>query len=86
MYTKQALHELGIKSNAISEAQKRQLDEQGFFIVENALSKHEVEILRDEFERIHAAEAEKGGHEVHVEPGARRISNIFTRPRLLTSA
>ena len=79
MYTKQALHELGIKSNAITDAQKRQLDEQGFFIVENALSKDDVKILRDEFERIHAAEAEKGGHEVHVEPGARRISNIFNK-------
>ena len=32
-----------------------------------------------EFERIHAAESEKGGHEVHVEPGARRISNIFNK-------
>ena len=35
--------------------------------------------MRDEFERIHATEAETGGHEVHVEPGARRISNIFNK-------
>jgi ectoine hydroxylase-related dioxygenase (phytanoyl-CoA dioxygenase family) len=35
--------------------------------------------MRDEFERIHASENDKGGHEVHVEPGARRISNIFNK-------
>ncbi|MEQ1524601.1 MAG: hypothetical protein ABL936_25345, partial [Aestuariivirga sp.] len=75
MYTKQALHELGVKPTAITDEQKRQLDAQGFFIVENALSKSDVKTLREEFERIHATEAEKGGHEVHVEPGARRISN-----------
>ncbi|MES2628062.1 MAG: anhydro-N-acetylmuramic acid kinase, partial [Bacteroidota bacterium] len=54
-------------------------DEQGFFIVENALSKSDIKTLREEFERIHAAEAGEGGHEVHVEPGARRISNIFNK-------
>ena len=79
MYTKQALHELGVKSTVITAEQKKQLDRQGFFIVENALSQGDIKALRNEFERIHAAEAEKGGHEVHVEPGARRISNIFNK-------
>ena len=37
--------------------------------------------MADEFERIHAAERGKGGHEVHVEPGARRLSNIFNKTR-----
>ena len=79
MYTKQALHELGVSSTTLSDDQKRQFDEQGFFIVENALTPAECERMRHEFERIHAAERDKGGHEVHVEPGARRISNIFNK-------
>ena len=79
MYTRQALHNLGIKLNCISDAQKKQLDDDGFFIVENVLSKSDIETMRNEFERIHAAENERGGHEVHVEPGARRISNIFNK-------
>jgi ectoine hydroxylase-related dioxygenase (phytanoyl-CoA dioxygenase family) len=79
MYTKQALHELGIKTADITGDQKQQLDEQGFFIVENALSQTEVKTMREEFERIHAAEADSGGHEVHVEPGARRVSNVFNK-------
>jgi ectoine hydroxylase-related dioxygenase (phytanoyl-CoA dioxygenase family) len=79
MYTKQALHDLGIKLDCISPAQKNQLDEEGFFIVENVLSADDVAKMREEFERIHAQERDKGGHEVHVEPGARRISNIFNK-------
>ena len=79
MYTKQAIHNLGIKLDCISAAQKQQLDEQGFFIVENVLTPAEIKEMRSEFERVHALENDKGGHEVHVEPGARRISNIFNK-------
>lgn len=79
MYTRQALHNLGIKMDCISEGQKKQLDDNGFFIVENVLSKSEIQSMRDEFERVHAVEKDQGGHEVHVEPGARRISNIFNK-------
>jgi ectoine hydroxylase-related dioxygenase (phytanoyl-CoA dioxygenase family) len=79
MYTRQALHNLGIRLHCISDQQKQQLDDQGFFVVENVLSSDDIEFMRDEFERIHAAENERGGHEVHVEPGARRISNIFNK-------
>ena len=68
-----------VSSTTLSDDQKRQFDEQGFFIVENALTPAECERMRNEFERIHAAERDKGGHEVHVEPGARRISNIFNK-------
>ncbi len=79
MYTRQALRELGVGPDTLSDAQKRQFDEQGFFIVENALAADDVARMRSEFERIHSTESEKGGHEVHVEPGARRISNIFNK-------
>ncbi len=79
MYTKQALHEIGVSAGAITASQKEQLDRDGFFIVENVLSRPEIERMRSEFERIHAAENARGGHEVHVEPGARRVSNIFNK-------
>ena len=79
MYTKQALRELGVTPNTLSQAQKRQFEDEGFFIVENVLSLKDCAAMREEFERIHAAEKNQGGHEVHVEPGARRISNIFNK-------
>jgi hypothetical protein len=79
MYTKQALHNLGIDGSALTAEQKRQLDEQGFFAVEGALTPAECRAMADAFERLHAEERDRGGHEVHVEPGARRVSNIFNK-------
>jgi ectoine hydroxylase-related dioxygenase (phytanoyl-CoA dioxygenase family) len=79
MYTKQALQELGVTPATLTDAQKRQLDEEGFFTVENVLSEADLELMRAEFERMHGEEREQGGHEVHVEPGARRVSNIFNK-------
>ena len=73
MYTKQALHELGVTSTAITDEQKRQLDSQGFFIVENALSKGDVKTLREEFERIHATEAEKGTRSLGASASRNRV-------------
>jgi ectoine hydroxylase-related dioxygenase (phytanoyl-CoA dioxygenase family) len=79
MYTKRALRELGVTPDTLTLHQKQQFDEQGFFIVENVLSPSDCAIICEEFERIHAEEKDRGGHEVHVEPGARRISNIFNK-------
>lgn len=79
MYTKQAIRELGVAPNTLTKAQTKQFDELGYFIVENVLSLEDCEKMRNEFERIHASESGNGGHEVHVEPGARRVSNIFNK-------
>lgn len=79
MYTKQALRELGVTTSTLSPRQKQQLDENGFFIVETVLSSAECKSMGETFERLHAAEKGQGGHEVHVEPGARRLSNIFNK-------
>ena len=79
MYTKEALHELGVSAGCLNPAQKQSLDDEGFFIVENAITPAECRAMAEAFERIHAEERERGGHEVHVEPGARRISNIFNK-------
>jgi ectoine hydroxylase-related dioxygenase (phytanoyl-CoA dioxygenase family) len=79
MYTKQALRELGVTPDTLSAKQKAKFEEEGYFIVENVLTPGDCETMRNAFERIHAAEKEEGGHEVHVEPGARRVSNIFNK-------
>jgi len=79
MYTKQALRELGVTNSTLSLHQKQQLDEQGFFIVENVLSRAECKAMGEAFDRLYDAEKGQGGHEVHVEPGARRLSNIFNK-------
>jgi ectoine hydroxylase-related dioxygenase (phytanoyl-CoA dioxygenase family) len=77
MYTKEALRALG--ASELSAEQKRRLDEDGFVIVEDVISKAQAIRMGEEFERLHAAEKDTGGKEVHVEPGARRLSNIFNK-------
>ena len=79
MYTRQALRELGVRPDTLSAAQLRQFDDLGYVIVENVLTVDDCQAMRDAFEQIHTAESGKGGHEVHVEPGARRLSNIFNK-------
>jgi hypothetical protein len=79
MYTKQALHELGLRGPLLTEAQRAALDSDGFFIVEGVYSAGECRGMAEEFDRLHAAEGAKGGAEVHVEPGAPRVSNIFNK-------
>lgn len=78
MYTKQALRALGVTDD-LSPEQKRRLDDDGFIIVEDVISRAEAKRMGEEFERLHAAEKDTGGKEVHVEPGARRLSNIFNK-------
>lgn len=79
MYTKQALRELGLTGHELTEAQRDALDRDGFFIVEGVYSADECREMADEFDRLSAAEQGRGGHEVHIEPGAPRVSNIFNK-------
>jgi hypothetical protein len=79
MYTKQALRELGVSGGDLTEEQRRALDRDGFFIVPDCFSREQCRQMGEEFDRLHAAEGDRGGHEVHVEPGAPRVSNIFNK-------
>ena len=79
MYTKQALRDLGLHGSELTVAQRTALDELGYFLVEDVHSKAECREMAEEFDRLTAIERDKGGHEVHVEPGAPRVSNIFNK-------
>jgi hypothetical protein len=79
MYTKRALHELGVTGADFTESERRQLDEQGFFIRKNIFSPAECREMGEAFDKLSEVEGEQGGHEVHVEPGAPRVSNIFNK-------
>ncbi len=79
MYTKQALYELGFSGALLTDEQRTALDEDGFFIVEGVLSRREVRDMGDEFDRLTEEEGDRGGHEVHIEPGAPRVSNVFNK-------
>jgi hypothetical protein len=79
MYTKQALREIGLTGDELSAGQREALDRDGFFIAERVYSPAECREMAEEFDRLHAAEGARGGAEVHVEPGAPRVSNIFNK-------
>jgi len=79
MYSKEALHLLGVQSSDFTPVHREQLDRLGFYIVKNVFSSVICERMADEFDRLHAKEQGQGGSEVHVEPGARRVSNIFNK-------
>ena len=80
MYTKQALRELGVGAADLTDDERRQLDDNGYYVRTGVFSAAECAGMAEEFDRLHAAEgADRGGHEVHVEPGAPRVSNIFNK-------
>jgi ectoine hydroxylase-related dioxygenase (phytanoyl-CoA dioxygenase family) len=79
MNTVEALRQLGITADTLTPEQRRQLDEEGYFVVPDVFSPAEVEEMRSEFERLRTIEGQFGGHEVHIEPGAPRLSNLFNK-------
>jgi ectoine hydroxylase-related dioxygenase (phytanoyl-CoA dioxygenase family) len=79
MNTQEALSQLGVSPSDLTPEQRRQLEEDGYFIVADVFSPAEVAEMRSEFERLSKIEGEYGGHEVHIEPGAPRLSNLFNK-------
>jgi hypothetical protein len=79
MYSKQAIRNLGVAAGELSSAQRTSMDSDGFFIVEGVYSPQECAEMAADFDRLTALEGNQGGHEVHIEPGAPRVSNIFNK-------
>jgi ectoine hydroxylase-related dioxygenase (phytanoyl-CoA dioxygenase family) len=79
MNTAEALQAIGLRDLAPTPDQQRKLDEQGYFVVEDVFSPDEVAEMLSELDRLQKLEGEFGGHEVHIEPGALRLSNLFNK-------
>lgn len=75
--TAEAMAALGM--GELTAAQKRALDEDGYFVVADVFTPEAVAEMRAEFDRLRGIEGEFGGHEVHIEPGAPRLSNLFNK-------
>lgn len=79
MNTAEALAILGVKADGLAEEHRRSLDEKGYFIAEGFFSKEATDEMRAEFDRLREIEGDFGGHEVHIEPGAPRLANLFNK-------
>ena len=78
MYTKQALHDLVI-TGRLREDWRDSLEENGFFVCAGMFTTAQCQAMATEFDRLHDLEGDRGGHEVHIEPTARRVANIFNK-------
>jgi ectoine hydroxylase-related dioxygenase (phytanoyl-CoA dioxygenase family) len=63
----------------ISDAERRQLDEFGYVILEHVLPHALLDRLRDSAERLWEAEGENAGSEFRKEPHARRLANLVDK-------
>lgn len=79
MNTEQALADVGLSDLTLTDDQRRALDEDGFFIVPNAFAPDDIAEMKAEFDRLLGVEGGAGGHEVHIEPGAPRLANLFNK-------
>ena len=78
MYTKEALRSLGVSLD-LTPAQVSRLDEDGYIIVEDAISKADASGWPTSSNASTPPKRRPAASEVHVEPGARRLSNIFNK-------
>jgi len=79
MNTEQALSAMGVTAADLTPGQREQLDRDGYFIVEDAISEEACARMQAEVDRIVAEEGDKAGSEVSIEKGATRISNVFNK-------
>ena len=93
MQTKDALLELGVTDQTLTQAEKDQLDRDGFLPLYNILSADQIAALTQRLDELIAIEGQDAGKEVHQEVGATRLSDLvnkdplfevcFTHPRVL---
>jgi ectoine hydroxylase-related dioxygenase (phytanoyl-CoA dioxygenase family) len=90
-----ALYALGVREDTLTQAEKDQLDRDGFLPLPNILTLTQIESIRARLAQLTAAEGENAGKEVHQEAGTDRLSDLvnkggefevcFTHPRVLAA-
>jgi len=95
MDIQEALKQLGVTENTLTEKEKETLDREGYIVFENIIDPVWLEELRYLFEKNLEKEGFHAGKEVHQEKGARRLADlvnkgsafnqIYTHPKVLAS-
>lgn len=91
----EALFELGVRDDTLTEVEKAFLDENGYLPLPDILSPEHVQTLRTRYDELVKAEGENAGKEVHQEEGTHRLADLvnkgeafevcFTHPRVLAA-
>lgn len=95
MQLPEALIALGVTEQTLSQAEKDQLDRDGFLPLPNILSAHEIADMTRRTDELIVLEGQDAGKEVHQEAGTTRLSDLvnkdsvfeicFTHPRVLAA-
>jgi ectoine hydroxylase-related dioxygenase (phytanoyl-CoA dioxygenase family) len=88
-----ALAELGVTADTLTDAERRALDDDGYVILPGVIDAEWLDAMRDRYEYLMEKEGASAGKEVHQEKGTRRLSDlankgevfdsVYTNPRLL---
>jgi ectoine hydroxylase-related dioxygenase (phytanoyl-CoA dioxygenase family) len=73
------LSELGLLPQALADDQARQLDDQGYLILEDVIGAVQIDALREAFDRIFEEEGEGAGVEVAQMEGVRRLADLVNK-------
>jgi len=95
MQLQEALIALGVTENTLSQAEKDQLDRDGFLPLADILSVEQIAQINKRMDELIAEEGQDAGKEVHQEAGTTRLSDLvnkdpifeicFTHPRVLAA-
>src|SRR5436305_1194423 len=95
MKVQEALAALGVTEQSLSQAEKEQLDRDGYLPLPNILSADQIAQMTRRMDELIALEGEAAGKEVHQEAGTNRLSDLvnkdpifevcFTHPRVLAA-
>jgi ectoine hydroxylase-related dioxygenase (phytanoyl-CoA dioxygenase family) len=77
MNTAQALAALGVTDADVTDQQRRDFDEQGYFIVEDYFTPEQVAQLREEFDRFEGEAITH--HDLRIEPGGVFLMDLFNK-------
>lgn len=90
-----ALYALGVREDTLTSPEMRQLDENGFLILPDALPQSMVTSFLERMDELARLEGVDAGKEVHQEAGTLRLANLinkdarfdicFTHPRVLAA-
>lgn len=95
MNIQEALYLLGVREDTLTQAEKEQLDRDGYLPLYNILSPEQVRQFGARLDELTRIEGDKAGLEVHQEAGTDRLSDLvnkdpmfeicFTHPRVLAA-
>src|SRR3569832_2168200 len=66
----------------MNDADRRQLDEQGYLVLPGLMSPDLLARLRARVDELFAEEGDRAGWEFMTEPGARRLANLVNKGRV----